>query len=120
MLSPPPSRNPVLECLVLGNLPVLASAWAGQYVREIAAAAGKPVAYLRVQAEFVVDANDLGRLKPEGRPESAVLIVLVRDDGIEPVVPAGHLENDEDRVLPRLGRVGGALDEPRHRGAGGD
>lgn len=53
VILPPPTRNPVLECLVLGNLPVLASAWANQYVREIAAAASKPVAYLRVQAEFV-------------------------------------------------------------------
>lgn len=49
---PPPTRNPVLELLVLGNLPVLAGAWASQYVREIAEAAGKPVAYLRMQGEF--------------------------------------------------------------------
>ncbi len=50
---PPPVRNPVLELLVLGNLPVLAGAWASQYVREIAEAVGKPVAYLRMQGEFV-------------------------------------------------------------------
>lgn len=49
---PPPARNPVLELLVLGNLPVVAGAWASQYVREIAEAAGKPVAYLRMQGEF--------------------------------------------------------------------
>ena len=50
---PPPVRMPVLELLVLGNLPVLAGAWANQYVREIAEAAGKPVAYLRIQGGFV-------------------------------------------------------------------
>ncbi len=50
---PPPARNPVLELLVLSNLPVLAGAWASQYVREIAEAAGKPVAYLRMQGAFV-------------------------------------------------------------------
>jgi len=44
--------EPVVECLSLSNLPVLASAWASQYVREIAAAAGRPVAVLRVQAGF--------------------------------------------------------------------
>ena len=50
---PPAVRMPVLELLVLGNLPVLAGAWTNQYVREIAEAAGKPVAYLRVQGGFV-------------------------------------------------------------------
>ncbi len=49
---PPPARHPVLELLVLGNLPVVAGAWASQYVREIAEAAGKPVAYLRMQGQF--------------------------------------------------------------------
>ncbi|MBY0261342.1 MAG: hypothetical protein K2Q20_03315, partial [Phycisphaerales bacterium] len=59
--APPPSQarrverelgEPVVECLSLSNLPVLASAWASQYVREISAAAGRPVAVLRVQAGF--------------------------------------------------------------------
>lgn len=45
----PPVRVPVIESLLLGNLPVLASAWAGQYVREIAAAAGKPVCVVRLE-----------------------------------------------------------------------
>ncbi len=64
--SPPPaedrpgrdaSARPVqpafVECVVVGNLPVLASAWAAQYVREVARASQRPVAYLRVQAGFV-------------------------------------------------------------------
>ncbi len=41
----------IVECIVLGHLPVLAAAWAAQYVREIAAASGKPVAYLRLQRD---------------------------------------------------------------------
>jgi hypothetical protein len=44
--------DPVVELVTTGNLPVLASAWASQYAREIAAAAGRPVAVLRVQAGF--------------------------------------------------------------------
>ena len=31
-------RETLVECLVVGNLPVLASAWASQYVREVARA----------------------------------------------------------------------------------
>ncbi len=42
-----------LECLVVGNLPAFASAWASQYVREIARAASCPVAYLRIQSGYV-------------------------------------------------------------------
>lgn len=41
---------PVIEALVLGHLPVLASAWVGQYARHTAQALGCPVALLRVRA----------------------------------------------------------------------
>lgn len=47
-----PMRDAIVECIVLGNLPVLASAWASQYVREVSAAAGRPVAFVRVQSGF--------------------------------------------------------------------
>lgn len=47
------SEPSFLECLVVGNLPAFASAWASQYVREIARAASCPVAYLRIQAGYV-------------------------------------------------------------------
>lgn len=61
---PAPRREPLVECLVVGNLPVLASAWASQYVREVARASGCPVAFLRAQAGFVtlelVGADDAG------------------------------------------------------------
>lgn len=49
---PEPMRDAIVECIVLGNLPVLASAWASQYVREVSAAAGRPVAFIRVQGGF--------------------------------------------------------------------
>jgi hypothetical protein len=53
VLLPPPVRHPVLECVVLANLPVVGAAWASQYVREVASAAGKLVACLRVEGDFV-------------------------------------------------------------------
>ena len=43
----------IVECIILGHLPVLGSAWATQYVREVAQAAQRPVAVLRVQAGYV-------------------------------------------------------------------
>jgi hypothetical protein len=74
----------------------------------------------RVQAQFVVDLDDLGRLNAEGRAELVVQVVAVRDDGVEPVVAAGHLDDDQDGVLARLGGPGGALDESGDDGTGGD
>lgn len=44
-----PMTDAIVECIVLGHLPVLAAAWGAQYVREIAQATGRPVAYLRLQ-----------------------------------------------------------------------
>lgn len=38
----------IVECIVLGHLPVLGSAWAAQYAREVAAAAHRTVAFLRI------------------------------------------------------------------------
>ncbi len=49
---PPPARTPVVECVVLGNLPMLAAAWANQHAREVAVAAEKPVAVLRLQGGY--------------------------------------------------------------------
>lgn len=50
--APTPIGDPIVECIVLGHLPVLGAAWASQYVREVAQAAGRPVAVLRVQAGY--------------------------------------------------------------------
>lgn len=51
-----PRRQPtdtLVECLVIGHVPVLASAWASQYAREVARASGKPVAMVRLRSGFV-------------------------------------------------------------------
>ena len=48
----PAPAEQIVEWLVLGNLPVLASAWASQYVREVSAAAKRPVALVRLQSGF--------------------------------------------------------------------
>lgn len=39
---------PIIEVLVIGHVPVLAAAWASQYVREVVRASGRPAAFLRV------------------------------------------------------------------------
>ncbi|MBY0313208.1 MAG: hypothetical protein K2W85_14145 [Phycisphaerales bacterium] len=49
---PPPARTPVVECVVLGNLPMLAAAWANQHAREVSKATDKPVALLRLQGGY--------------------------------------------------------------------
>jgi len=54
----PPRRVPaapsaaIVECIVLGHLPVLGAAWGAQYVREVALASGRPVAYVRLQRGY--------------------------------------------------------------------
>ena len=50
--SPAERGRAFIECVVMGHLPVLASAWGSQYVREVAQAAGVPVAFVRVQSGF--------------------------------------------------------------------
>ena len=51
------------------------------------------------------------------RPELGVLGVLERDDGVEAVVAAGELDDDEDGVLARR-LVGGAARAVRPRKVG--
>jgi|GEM_PF-6312388 len=46
-----PARKPVLSLLVLGNLPVFAGAWAGQYARDRQKAAGRPLGLLTLGDE---------------------------------------------------------------------
>jgi hypothetical protein len=102
---PAAARSPVLECLVLGNLPVMASAWASQYVREVALAAGRPVASLRVQGDFAgVEIVGAGAADVPALPEGATLAeaidaaaavtdrwVVRCDAGDEPAVAARAL-----------------------------
>ena len=44
-----PETSAIVECIVLGHLAVSGAAWAAHYVREVAQASGRPVAYLRLQ-----------------------------------------------------------------------
>ena len=46
-----------------------------------------------------------------------VVVVGVGDDGVETVVAAGQLDDDEDGVLAGLGGVGGVDQELRHGGS---
>jgi hypothetical protein len=100
-----PSPSPaIVECIVLGHLPVMASAWASQYVREIALAAGKPVAFLRVQAGYVtlelvgeLPGGSAGRIVPSTTIEHALTTAatitdrwIVRTDMGEEVGLASH------------------------------
>lgn len=47
---PSDPSSTLIECVVIGHVPVLASAWASQYAREVARASGKPVALLRLRS----------------------------------------------------------------------
>ena len=50
----PPAPRPALHitALILGHLPVFASAWANQYARHLAQTTGGPVAVLRIRAGY--------------------------------------------------------------------
>lgn len=47
-----PARQQI-ECLILGHLPVLASAWVGQYARHVASSLGGPVALVKLYAGYI-------------------------------------------------------------------
>lgn len=61
------SRKPTLSLLVLGNLPVFAGAWAGQYARDRQSATGRPLGLLTLGDEaarlevFGAPTTDMGR-----------------------------------------------------------
>lgn len=74
---PRPVETPVIETLLVGNLPVSASMWASQYVRELSHAAGRAVASIRVQAGYVTVAlvgGDGREPAPGARPDAASAI----------------------------------------------
>ncbi len=75
-----------VECIVLGHLPVMASVWGAQYVREVSQSVGGPVAYLRIQRGYAS-------------------IELIGDDGSTADLPsAKSLEEGMRRVAARTGR----------------
>lgn len=53
-LASPPAPRPAVHitALILGHLPVFASAWANQYARHMAQTVGEPVAVLRIRAGY--------------------------------------------------------------------
>ena len=69
----------------------------------------------RVQADVVVDLDDLLLGEVQRRPGLVVEVVGVGNDGVEAVVAAGHLDDDEDGVLAGLGGLGGVEQELRHQ-----
>ncbi len=98
-----------VEALVLGHLPVVASAWASQYARQVAQASARPVAMLRLHAGFVSlelvgapDGLDLPRASSleEGLGEAAKHVrhwLLRVDDTDEPTL--GELEGVDALTL---------------------
>lgn len=78
-----PLQPPFVECLVVGNLPVLASAWASQYVREVARAAERPVAFVRVQAGYItVELVGEGAAEQPSGPAAGDLDSALRQAGM--------------------------------------
>jgi acyl transferase domain-containing protein len=63
----------------------------------------------RVQADVVVDLLDLRFGLAERRPQFTVFVVSVGDDGVEAIVAARKLDDDQHRVpgSTPAGRVGG-------------
>ena len=59
-----------------------------------------------MQAELIVDLLDLGLGLLQGRPQLGVFRIVEGDDGVQAVVAAGELDDDEDGVLG-AGLVGG-------------
>ena len=68
-----------------------------------------------VQANLVIDLQHLALGEVQGGPILVVKIVGVRDDGVEPIVAAGHLEDHENIILAGFFRRAGGVDqELRH------
>jgi hypothetical protein len=76
-----------------------------------------------VEAEVIVDLEDLAIRNTEMRPGAVVRGVPVGNDGVQAVVAARQLEHDENsfraffdaRALQRLGRQGGRRAAEEHR-----
>jgi hypothetical protein len=97
--------EPVIECVVLGNLPVLASAWASQYVREIAGACGKPVAYVRVQAGFA-------SVELVGQWANESPVTVERHDSIDAALAFARAETDRWVIRVDAGQIGSLVERP--------
>src|SRR5262249_4187239 len=74
----------------------------------------------RVQADALVDLNELILRQPQLFTAFGVALVGERDDGVDTVVAAAELQDDEDAAVPvRHSGAGGVRQEGRyHRGQG--
>ena len=71
-----------------------------------------------MQAHAVVQLENLAGLDPERWPALVVDIIGVRDDGVQPVIAAVKLENDQDgRIASGLGGPGRLPPQARGRRA---
>ena len=68
---------------------------------------------------MVVDFDDLVFRLPEAAAEFGIKVVGIGDDGVEAVVAAVHLDDDEDVVFAGFGGHRGAGDELRNGGTQG-
>ena len=110
-----------IDALVLGHLPVMAGAWAGQYVRHVAAASSAPVAHLRlsggrVRIELIEGA--LTPPHPQGCPTTfvaagtladAVAVLQQRRARVVMHVDSEHELALAQACAPPRGSAGGAL-----------
>ena len=77
-----------------------------------------------VEPDAAVDLDDAVFANADRRPHALIRVVGIRHDGIEPVVPAAHLNDDEDVVgidrtaehRERFG-IGDAAEKRRNRSA---
>lgn len=73
----PHADPPCVESLVLGHLPVMASAWAGQYVKHIAERTQAPVAMVRLhEAGARIELHVPSGLRPDVRVGSSFDVAL--------------------------------------------
>ena len=68
-----------------------------------------------IEGEVVVELEQPVRLEPDGRAVPVVGVVAVRDQRVQAVVAARHLEHDEDPVLELARRRDRMGDAPEHR-----
>jgi hypothetical protein len=99
--APQPAAGPRIEGLILGHLPVMASAWVQQYARQLATDHGGPVALLRLRVgEATVEM--IGSRLGEDTPACPSLDAAVAEAGRHAVV---WLVRVDETAEPRLAEL---------------
>jgi hypothetical protein len=101
-----------IDCLMLGHLPVLASAWTMQFARQVAEGTGMPVALLRVQGggislEVIFSNDDQAVKLRAGGPTALFDESLARARAVAPRLMIRVDETNELELLAAGGRVDG-------------